>query len=121
MSSSNIKSSLKTIWSDGSIVERSPRIVNSNTNPIPSDISKSVVNECLENTDMLNVINQPIFSRTENVKELNSRELNFTKMKDRELVGSCTMNPFIDNDYSQHIIDSNNFLQSQNTTQEKQM
>ena len=116
-----MSSSIKTIWSDGSIVERSPRIVNSNTNTIPSDISKTVVNECLENTDMLNVINQPIFSFTENVKELNSRELNFTKMKDRELVGSCTMNPFIDSDYSQHIINSNQFLQSQNTTQEKQM
>ena len=114
-----MSSSIKTIWSDGSIVERSPRIVNSNTNTIPSDISKTVVNECLENTDMLNVINQPIFSFTEN--ELNSRELNFTKMKDRELVGSCTMNPFIDSDYSQHIINSNQFLQSQNTTQEKQM
>ena len=121
MSSQNKNSSLKTVWSDGSSFERSPRIGNVNTNNIvDTDISKSAMSECLENSNMLDIINQPIFLRTEQVKEMNTRELNFTKMNDRELIGTGNLNPYLDgSDYIQDIVNSNNFLQTQNTTQEK--
>ena len=111
-------------WSNGSLFERSkrperPERNKENTeNDIDNYANNDVINECLNNELMINVINQPIFSRSE--PSLNNREINFNKIHDRELYAQKGLNPFLENNnYLTDIDNSNKFLTYKNTSIEK--
>lgn len=116
-------------WSNGSFFERSKRVYknkeieniemeyNNDTNNSYNN-NNDVVNECLNNELMINVINQPIFSRKDS--SLNNREINFNKIHDREQYAQKGLNPFLENNnYLTDIDNSNKFLIYKNTTVEK--
>ena len=105
-------------WSDGKPYEKSLRIRNKKDSCEKEDDKdyniefkpEDVVNECLENNIMLDVINEPIFSMC--YKETtNKREKNFEKMTQRDMIVQKNMNPFLsNNNYLDDIDNSNKFL-----------
>lgn len=105
----------KIVWSNGSKFERTKR-VDKNEN---IKTENNTIEECLENNCMLNEINRSIFSKSE--KDLNDREINFNKINEREMYAQKGLNPFlVNNNYLNDIDNSNKYLMSINTSEEKE-
>ena len=117
-------------WSNGSIVERSPRIqipINHEQQPRqpqqPNN-GASIQKEILDNNAFLQSLNcDPGFDFREN----NKREESYNKMAEREMVSQIGLNPFLhqnvetqtQNTYIQDVINRDLFMKPVNTNIEK--
>jgi hypothetical protein len=83
-------------WSNGSIVERSPRIQIPIKHEHQSQMPKPIQKEILDNNAFLQSLNcDPGFDFREN----NKREESYNKMAEREMIAQIGQNPFFINNH----------------------
>jgi|AntAceMinimDraft_18_1070375.scaffolds.fasta_scaffold328913_1 hypothetical protein len=80
-------------WSNGSIVERSPRISIKEDNPVSAQ-SMHMSKEILDNEAYLQSLNCDYDSE---FRENNKREESYNKMAEREMIAQIGQNPFFVN------------------------
>lgn len=111
-------------WTNGTTNEQSLRTKIKETEDYNTNMDTKnnvfseykVIDECLNNNIMLDVVNNPIFSRY-TLEETNKREKNFKKMNERELYVQKNTNPFLsNNNYVEDIDVSNKYLMFKNSS-----
>ena len=100
-------------WTDGSICERSPRLQKED--PMKHKELETQLDAIRENSAYLQSLHFDnsalwITGTNQETAQSNKREESFHKMVDREMMGQTGRNPFLDDDYIQHVDTSNKYL-----------